>query len=438
MRRFLLPLLLLLLLSIVGITIHANGAEDPKTFFPAIFGPPPTPTPTPTPTATPSPVPGMTEFRGLWVTRFDWTLHQNDISQAKIEEIVNNAAYAGFNVILFQVRGTADTFYHSNVEPWSDRLTGTLGQDPGWDPLALMISKAHQSGIQVHAYINVYPVWTGCNPPPDGTTPRHLYYLIRDYHGMTSGKPNGLQWTSGGSVVCDPYTRSSPASGYVDTHLMSVAADLVANYDVDGIHLDHIRYAGSNTSYDLVSNANYDNSYTRAEWQRRQVNGTVLKFYNQIVPLKPGLWLSAAVWPIYKDYWGWGGLEGYYDYYQDSKDWLAGGYNGGSSYIDSISPMIYPASFACPDNSFWTKSRWHTLVSDFQASRNGRYVIPGIGTGYCTFDEIETRINYARSIGTIGHALFSYSGLLSHGYFDDLANGPYAVPASVPAIPWHS
>ena len=70
--------------------------------------------------------------------------------------------------------------------------------------------------------------------------------------------------------------------------------------DIDGIHLDHIRYDGSNVSYDPVSKYYYSfeqNQYTRSDWQRRQVNGTVEKFYNQIVPLKQGLWLSAAVWP---------------------------------------------------------------------------------------------------------------------------------------------
>jgi uncharacterized lipoprotein YddW (UPF0748 family) len=229
---------------------------------------------------------------------------------------------------------------------------------------------------------------------------------------------------------------------FLDNHLLSVATDLVTHYDVDGLHLDHIRYENGSTSCDPVSEGRYGTSCfgyngqeSYADWQRRQVNGTVEKLYDEIVPLKPNLWLSAAVWPIYKNYpsWNWPSvLEGYVDFYQDSKAWLSG------SYVDSISPMIYPATFNCPDNSFWTQTRWNTLVSDFNAGRNGRYIIPGIGAGYCSFGEIEARINMARSIGTAGHALFSYSGLLARGFFDDLANGPYATPAVVPPIPWHS
>lgn len=385
-------------------------------------------------TPTPTPQPGtMTEFRGLWVSRFDWTSSSSG-SPSKIDQIVADAAYAGFNAIFFQVRGEADAFYTPGLEPWSRRLTGTLGQNPGWDPLARLIEQAHARNIQVHAYLNVYPVWTGCDAPPSNTTPPHLYYKLRDAHGTTNGKNNGLQWDSNGNIVCSSYQRATPASLYHDDHILAVARDLVTRYDVDGIHLDHIRYNSSNASCDPVSLAAFGGSCFSsgyADWQRRQVNGTVYKFYEQIVPLKQGLWLSAAVWPIYIDYWGWGGQEGYHDYYQDSKAWLQGGY------IDSISPMIYPSSFDCNNEGFWTQSRWRTLVENFQGDRNGRFVIPGIGAGYCTFAEIEARINAARSLGTAGHAIFSYSGLASHGYFDDLRNGPYKQTAVPPTITWH-
>lgn len=425
----------------LGLVVLVWAQLQPRTYLPVVLRPFP-PTPTATPTATPPPN-AVVELRALWVSRFDWL---GDYTPAKIEEIVDNAAYAGFNAIFFQVRGEADAFYDSAYEPWSRRLTGTLGQNPGWDPLAEMIQQAHAQGIQVHAYINVYPVWEGCSPPPAGTNPPHLYYLLEQAHGTSNGKLNGLQWNTAGNVVCSSYQRGSPASIYLDDHLLNVASDLVTNYDLDGLHLDHMRYDGVNTSCDPVSAAAAGVSCfgsppagyaSYQDWQRAQVNGTVWKFYTQIVPQKPGLWLSAATWPIYIDYWGWGGLEGYYDYYQDAKSWV-GAYDG-QAYIDSISPMIYPSSFNCPDNSFWTQSRWQTLVQDFQASADvtGRYVVPGIGAGYCDFGEIAARIEMSRQIGTAGQAIFSYSGLLAHDYFDDLRNGPYAATAVPPTVPWH-
>jgi hypothetical protein len=128
----------------------------------------------PAPTVTPTRPPGMVEFRGLWVTRFDWTIFNQPASPSRIDEIVNNAADAGFNAILFQVRATADAYYTPGLEPWAQRVSGgSFGQSPlpAWDPLAYFIQKAHARGLQLHAYVNVYPVGdrtptNTCPPPP--------------------------------------------------------------------------------------------------------------------------------------------------------------------------------------------------------------------------------------------------------------------------------
>jgi uncharacterized lipoprotein YddW (UPF0748 family) len=390
--------------------------------------------------------PGEVEFRGLWVTRFDWTPGSAPADPAKIDEIVQNAASAGFNAIFFQVRGAADAYYQPGPEPWAWRVSGgALGQppDPFWDPLAYFVQKAHENGIQLHAYINVYPVWDNCQSPPPATTPPTLYSLLQQAHGETDGKLNGLQWKTDGSLHCEVYWRASPASTFHNDHLIAVVDHLAANYDLDGLHLDHIRYGGAETSCDPVSAAASGvpcfagppagyNSYE--DWQRAQVNETVHQIYTHLVTNYPDLWLSAAVWPIYLEQpeWGWGGFatEGYNDYYQDSKAWVLGGY------IDSISPMIYPGNIPCPYEGFWTFERWQTLVGDFQNDRGDRLILPGIGSGYCTFDEIENRIQAARDMGTLGHAIFSYGAMFTNQYFDDLAAGPYAQPASVPPITW--
>ena len=427
--KFLPFVLLILFIAIVGSV--AAEITDTNTYLPLVQSAPPTPTPTPT--ATPVATP-MTEFRGLWVSRFDWTQFGQPANPAKIDEIVQNAALAGFNVIFFQVRGVADAYYTPGPEPWAARMTGTtLGQPPNpmWDPLAYLIAAAHTANIQVHAYLNVYPVWDNCTTPPPVVSPLPLYHLLNQQHGTN----NGFQWDTNNQVHCSGYIRATPADIYTDNHLISVATYLVDNYDIDGLHLDNIRYGGVNTSCDPVSEARFGNDcFTAgyANWQRTQVNGTVARFYNEVVLTHQDIWLSAAVWPVHIDEWGWGASEGYHDYYQDSKAWLA------AATIDSISPMIYPGTYNCPDDSFWTLSRWETLAQDYQADNSGRYVIPGIGTGYCSFSEIENRIAAARNAGTIGHALFSYGALLTNGYFDDLANGPYAVPAVVPTIPWHN
>lgn len=386
--------------------------------------------------------PSMQEFRGLWVTRFDWTDGVNPASKAKIDEIVANASNAGFNAIFFQVRGVADAYYQPGPEPWSKRVSGIalgVAPSPYWDPLAYFVSKAHARGLQLHAYMNVYPVWDDCaNPPPAGTTPGHFYYKLKHWYGVDKyGDMEGLQWDRYWEVSCSHYIRATPASVLADGHYLEVADYLLSNYSLDGLHLDHIRYAFRDTSCDPVSRSISgvycfkgipEGSTSYEAWQRQQVNGTVWQFYQMLREKHPGKWLTAAVWPIYIDKWGWSSSQGYHDYYQDSQAWVKG------SYIDAIAPMIYGSTTTCP--GFFTDDRWRKLASDFQSNRGSRYVIPGIGARGCGFQEIANRIEYSRQLGTAGHAIFSYSGLLNNSYFDDLRAGPYRMKARVPDLPW--
>ena len=398
----------------------------------------------------------MVELRGLWVSRYDWTSYGRAADPAKIDEIVENAAYAGFNTIFFQVRGVADAYYHSGLEPWAWRVSGgELGQapDPYWDPLAYFVEKAHAAGLQLHAHFNVYPLTDGgifCDRVPDETvTPTPLYHRLLNAYGDTNGQSNGAIWRENGNLLCSTYRFSSPASILANDQHIAVAKDLVTRYQIDGIHLDYIRYPELKTSCDPVSRCRFngleedcqsppvcviDDDYKN--WQREQINILVQRFYDEVIPLADDIWLSAAVWPLHTQSPGMNlpghPISGYHTYYQDSKGWLAGGY------IDAIAPMIYPGGYHCPDDSYWSQAVWETLVADFHADSRGRYIIPGIGSGYCTFDEIAARIDKARQIGAAGHALFSYRGLLQNDYFDDLHFGSYFTPAIVPELSWRT
>ena len=150
----------LLLALLFGLAALAAALDDLRTYLPVVMRPVPTntptatttPTATATATATATPDPTLpVEMRAIWISRFDWA---GSYTPQKIDEMVANVAYAGFNAIFFQVRGEADAFYDSQHEPWSARLTGTLGQNPGWDPLARLIQQAHAAGIQHHAYLH--------------------------------------------------------------------------------------------------------------------------------------------------------------------------------------------------------------------------------------------------------------------------------------------
>ncbi|UCC62709.1 MAG: family 10 glycosylhydrolase [Anaerolineae bacterium] len=354
------------------------------------------------------------EVRALWVTRFDYS------DAESIRTVVSKAAYANFNVILFQVRANGDAYYRSHREPWSQRLSGTLGQDPGWDPLATAITAAHEAGLALHAYVNVYPAWVGETPPISGTVPLHLYHAFNGAYG-----DEWLQWDGGGPMPLDPhYLWASPGHPAVADHIISVCQDIVDNYAIDGLHLDNVRYAGAQYSHDPTSLSRYaavSDTIGYADWQRAQVTGLVARIYTEV--LTGNLTLSAAVWPFYD--------SGYDNYYQDSLGWSQGGA------IDAIAPMLYARSVLTDNAAFEAR------VSEFVIGAGERQVWPGIiahsedlPPEYATFDLVAQRIQIARWNGAAGQAIFRYALIDARDYWDDFRDGPYAAPVPVPEMPW--
>jgi uncharacterized lipoprotein YddW (UPF0748 family) len=361
------------------------------------------------------------EGRALWVPRWSYK------TAADVRNIVRKAAGANFNILLFQVRGNGDAYYSSVYEPWADRLTGTLGGYPGWGPLALAIQEAHSAGLELHAYVNVYPSWLG-ETPPGPSNPRHMYHTLNSLY-----KNEWVQWDSNRNPVGlnKHYLTANPGHPAVIEHIVAVCKDIVLNYDVDGLHLDYVRYSGQHFSYDPVSERlrREAGNPDRGDWQRAQITELVRRIYDEVVPLRQGVALSAAVWPIYKDKWGWvtygsTSYAGYGGYYQDSRGWLKAGK------MDFIAPMLYGTAVM---NS---RERFDLLVKDFSAESYGRHVYAGIHADYASFAEIEARINMARRAGCQGQAIFAYSVVESRGYWDEFRAGPYAQPAAVPSMTW--
>jgi hypothetical protein len=134
--------------------------------------------------------------------------------------------------------------------------------------------------------------------------------------------------------------------------------------------------------------------------------------------------ITAAVWGIYKDYWSWGSSQGFYDYYQDSQNWVQSGI------IDAICPMIYWPMYD------GTPPYFDYLVDDFVANNGGRHVYAGMSGDYSDFNEIATEIDYSRNAGAQGNVLFAYSYLVSRAYWDDYLAGPYSIAVQPPAMPW--
>ncbi len=376
--------------------------------------------------------PIVAEFRGLWVTRFDWTRFGYTVTPSDLDTIVNHAAAAHFNALLFQVRGTADAYYSSTLEPWAARLTGsttkTLGMSPGFDPLAYLITRAHQSGLQVHAYINILPTWLcGVGVPPENTTPQHLFWtLSHTATAWSAWRVYSDPDTPMNLDTCSDYLWATPALTVTRNHIAAVAADIVKRYDVDGLHLDLIRYPGPNYSFDPYTLQAFSDALKitptltitawRPAFQRAQIDAIVQQIYSVTTAINPDLLVSAAVWPNY--------ASGYSSFYQDSKGWLANGS------IDANLPMLYSSDIV--DDL----PAWITRAQEFIADAHGRYVFPGISANYTDGTQIINRIEAARALGAKGVALFSYGALNTYNYWDALAHGPFAITTTVPRPTW--
>jgi Uncharacterized protein conserved in bacteria len=368
------------------------------------------------------------EARALWVTRFDYD------SEAKIARIMDIASRAHFNIIYFQARAAGDAYYRSNIEPCAALLCGKIGGTPTYDPLEVAVREGHRRGLQVHAYLNALTAQAAgiegeCKPipEPDGGNPRHVLldhpeWVMRDRTGKPLPCPNS-----------EEYVWLSPAFPEVRHRLAAVAADVARRYDVDGIHLDRIRFPGEAWSYDSAARAEFGmNPDThQAEWKAYRtdlVSKMVRETYDSIQSVKPGLVLSAAVWGVYNDKWGWHTLAGATNLMQDSRRWARDGY------MDVLVPMTYYRI----GPTYCSRIDWKcTLDEQMQGAEKetGRQMYIGIDASKGR-REVLDQIRLARSKGATGIAVFSFTDANDAGIWAPLAADLFADPAPVPVMPW--
>ena len=379
------------------------------------------------PTAPPTPVSPAQEARALWVSRFEYA------SASDIDSIVARAARTNFNVLYFQVRGAGDAFYDSDLEPCAVSLCGSLGNgSPSWDPLAVAVAAAHARGLQLHAWINALSGWsagsaTSCSllQPSAPGSPSHVLiahpeWRVADAALTTQPCPDAP----------NEYIYLSPGIPAVRTHLARVAADIARRYAIDGIHLDRIRYPGPAWSYDTVSRRVFGKDPTAfpvdwAQFRRDQVALAVRETFDSVRAARPTAVLSAAVWGIWQDRWGWNSSHGYGQYFQDPRAWVVAGT------LDVAVPMTYYAIAATP----CAFADWACLLDDHLVMQTaGRHVYIGIAASRGT-SQVLQQIELGRQRGVTGFALYSYTSVTPE-MRAALTAGPFARPAQVPRMRW--
>jgi len=282
------------------------------------------------------------EFRGVWVAsvlNLDFPSRQNLSAAAmrrEIDAIVARTVDIGCNAIIFQVRPTGDSFYESEIFPWSQWLSGTQGVGiPGFDPLAYWIESCHANGIELHAWLNPYRIiHTLTNSSDPGSlAPNHPVRLQPEL---------AVAWTASNGnkgLFLDP--------GLPEARKLIIDSikELVAKYDVDGVHIDDYFYPGASFN-DESSYARYGNGMDLADWRRENVNELIKGIRDVIRKANSELgkdvrwgvsptaiWKNGSTDPLGVPTTR--GQESYHALYADTRRWVM------EEWVDYICPQIY-------------------------------------------------------------------------------------------------
>lgn len=344
------------------------------------------------------------EVRAVWLTTIggiDWPYNyaQSTLSirkqQQELRNTLDQLQRIGINTVLLQTRIRATTIYPSVYEPWDGCLSGVPGRSPGYDALQFAINECHRRGMELHAWVVTIPVgkWNGegCRQ----LRKRHSNLLKR--------------------IGQDGYMNPE-LQGTAD-YLADFCAEIVRNYDVDGIHLDYIRYPETWPS--------------RVNKQKGRANITriVSAVSRRVKVLKP--WVKMSCSPIGKHddlprQWshGWNART---TVCQDAQAWLRDGL------MDQLYPMMY-----------FRGQNFYPFAADWNESSYGRTVVPGLGIYFLSpresnwpLNDITREMEFLRGQG-MGQAYFRSKFLTDNtkGLYDYSCKWFGLAPSLVPPMTW--
>jgi uncharacterized lipoprotein YddW (UPF0748 family) len=322
------------------------------------------------------------ELRGTWFTtawRIDWPpVGSAQLQQNKMVEMFNALENTNINVVYLQVRPFADAFYKSAYEPWSHLLgsnAAARGVDPGYDPLALAIKEAHKRGMELHVWLNPY--------------------RFESTAGEFSGRPGDYAQTHPHLIITyNGRTYFDPGHPETTQLIKSIVADIVNNYDIDGVIFDDYFYPSNMpASYDQHTFDTYGDeafirhyydgplfqTLTRGDFRRASVNNMVKEVNDTIKAINPSMMFGvspAGIYttnPLVAQYYettlpsGITGNNNWATINCDPLAWLKEGS------IDYISPQLYWQIGGNQD--FVALTQWWGL----QGQRYGRHHYPSLG-----------------------------------------------------------
>ena len=361
------------------------------------------------------------EIRAAWITTIgglDWptvkATSAYGIKRQKEElcKQLDMLKEANFNTVLFQTRLRGDVIYPSIYETFAESLAGKTGRNPGYDPLKFAIEECHKRGMEIHA-------WMVCIPAGND---RQVKLLGKQ--SVVKKKP----------TMCIHFKRAwylDPGNPETAKYLAAIAKEITMNYDIDGIHLDYIRYPENAENFpDGKTFRKYGKGKTISQWRRDNITSIVREIYNDVKLIKPWVKVSSSPVGKYDDTRRYSskGWNAYNAVYQDAKLWLKTGIH------DAIFPMMY-----FRDNHFYP------FALDWEENKHGRFVVPGLGIYFLKqkahewdINEIMRQIYFTRRNGLDGQAFFRNEFLMKNtcGLTDSLKCRFYTYPAAVPPMVW--
>ena len=361
------------------------------------------------------------EVRAVWYCTLggiDWpgrqyaqTAYKAELQKKKLCEDFDRLQAAGINVILFQARVRGTVTYNSDYEPWDGAISGTPGVAPPYDPLEFAVEEAHRRGMELHAYVVTYPICSTSQAK------------ILGKQAISTRYP-GICQRCGDRWFMDP---GMPGTA---PYLAAICREIVERYDVDGIHLDYIRYPEREMSFnDNIAYSKWGNGAPKEQWKRDQVTHTVRAIHDAVRAVRPWVKLSCSPVGKYADLpraWsrGWNARDAVS---QDAQQWLH----------DGIMDWLFPMMYFDGENFFPFAANW-------QQESHGHPVIPGLGIYLLspneknwTLESIMRQMNFLRQIGIGGQAFFRTRFLLdNHKGILDFCREFYAQPALTPPMTW--
>jgi uncharacterized lipoprotein YddW (UPF0748 family) len=371
------------------------------------------------------------ELRAAWIAtvlNIDWPSQKGLSTQQQQEEyikLLDLLKSVGMNAVIVQVRPSADAFYPSSYEPWSEYLSGKQGRrpEPYYNPLAFMIEQAKRRGLEFHAWFNPYRASMNDSMTFADSHPIHKY----------------PEWflKYGGKWYYDP--GHPQAREYV----LQAILETVKHYDLDAVHFDDYFYPyriANEVFPDSSSYALYGrDAYASVDdWRRNNVDLFVHELSLRVKREKPhvkfgispfGVWRNKDKDPDGSDTQA--GQTNYDDLFADVLKWLKEGW------IDYVTPQLYwHIGFKVAD--------YAVLVDWWSEHSYGKHLYIGQGVyrmggkGWENPDELLNQVKLNRNHIEVNGSMYfnSKTFIQDKNGVNAKMNQIYRYPALIPSMTW--